>query len=320
MAVTWANHMSRMKLVNLTAVLLSLVFSFALLGQWPAFPTGGAPKMADGTPDLTGPAPVMADGKPDLSGVWAGGGPGGPGGEKGKGKGKGDKGPPPLGEKGGDKGGEKGKGKDKDKGGPPFAAGVIPPGGFLNMGQNMPDGLPYNDAALALRNARLARNSSDHPDAHCLPLNPVQLWFHPQPRKLIQNGREIVMLAEANGGTRQIFTDGRALPNKDDVQPWWYGYSAGKWDGDTLVVESTGFLDDAWIDEQGSPLSNEAHITERIRRPNYGTLEIQVTVNDPKTYTRPWTVTANQRLMADDELIEFVCGENNTSLQHLVTK
>ncbi|MEP6963458.1 MAG: hypothetical protein ABI995_15360, partial [Acidobacteriota bacterium] len=87
-----------------------------------------------------------------------------------------------------------------------------------------------------------------------------------------------------------------------------------------LVVESIGFLDDAWIDENGSPLSNQAHVTERIRRPNYGTLEIEITVNDPKTYTRPWTVTAHQRLMADDELIEFICGENNTSERHLVGK
>jgi hypothetical protein len=192
---------------------------------------------------------------------------------------------------------------------------------FQNMGQSMPGGLlPYQPWALKLRNERLAQNSKDHPDAHCLPLNPVQLWFHPQPRKLIQNAREIVMLAESNGGTRQIFTDGRALPSKDDVQPWWYGYSVGKWEGDTLVVESTGFLDNAWIDENGSPMTNEAHVTERIRRPNYGTLEVEVTVNDPKTYTKPWTVTANQRLMPDDELIEFICGENNTSVKHLVGK
>jgi hypothetical protein len=185
----------------------------------------------------------------------------------------------------------------------------------------MPGGLlPYQPWALNLRNERLAQNSKDHPDAHCLPLNPVQLWFHPQPRKLIQTTREIVMLAEANGGTRQIFTDGRELPKKDDVQPWWYGYSVGRWEGDTLVVESTGFLDNAWIDENGSPITNEAHLTERIRRPNYGTLEIEVTVNDPKTYTKPWTVTANQRLMADDELIEFICAENNTSVPHLVGK
>ena len=192
---------------------------------------------------------------------------------------------------------------------------------FQNMGQSMPGGLlPYQEWALKLRNERLAENSKDHPDAHCLPLNPVQLWFHPQPRKLIQNPREIVMLAESNGGTRQIFTDGRALPSKDDVQPWWYGYSVGRWEGDTLVVESTGFLDNAWIDENGSPLTNEAHVTERIRRPNYGTLEVEVTVNDPKTYTRTWTVTANQRLMPDDELIEFICGENNRSTPHLVGK
>lgn len=126
------------------------------------------------------------------------------------------------------------------------------------------------------------------------------------------------MLAEANGAVRQIFTDGRTLPNKEAVQPWWYGYSVGKWDGDTLVVESVGFRDESWIDENGSPLSNEAHVTERIRRPDYGTLEIEVTVIDPKTYTRPWTVSANQYLMADDELIEFICDENNTSVKHLV--
>ncbi|MEO8100370.1 MAG: hypothetical protein ABI811_21905 [Acidobacteriota bacterium] len=315
--------MPRRNLINLAAVLLSLMFSFALLAQWPAFPTPGAPKLADGQPDVNGPAPVTADGKPDFSGVWSDGSPGEPGGEKGKGKGPGgpggpggkDKGPPPDGKQG------KGKGPDgKGKGPPPLAAGGIPPGGFLNMGASMPGGLPYQESALKLRDQRLARNSADHPDAHCLPLNPVQLWFHPQPRKLIQTTREIVLLAEANSGTRQIFTDGRALPNKDDVQPWWYGYSVGKWDGDTLVVESTGFLDEGWIDEQGSPLSNAAKVTERIRRPNYGTLQIEITVNDPKTYTKPWTVTANQRLMADDELIEFVCGENNTGLRHLVAK
>ena len=194
-------------------------------------------------------------------------------------------------------------------------------GDFKDMGKNQPGGsLPYQPWALELHNQRFENNSKDHPDAHCLPLNPIQLWFHPQPRKLIWSPNEIVMLAEANGGVRQIFTDGRPLPNKDDVQPWWFGYSIGKWDGDTLVVESTGFLDSAWIDENGSPMSNDAHVTERIRRPNFGTLEVEITVNDLKTYTKPWTVTANQTLLANDELIEFVCGENNTVLPHLVGK
>lgn len=298
--------MPRTNVVATAAIVMFLAFSFGIFAQWPSFHTAGAPTLANGQPDLNGPAPKMADGKPDLSGLWGGpgrGGPGGPGGgnDKGKDKGRGaEKGPPPP-------------ANDGSTG--------FPRGMFQNMGQSMPGGLlPYQPWALNLRNARLAQNSKDHPDAHCLPLNPVQLWFHPQPRKLIQNSREIVMLAEANGGTRQIFTDGRTLPNKDDVQPWWYGYSVGRWEGDTLVVESTGFLDNAWIDENGSPITNEAHVTERIRRPNYGTLEVEVTVNDPKTYTRPWTVTANQRLMADDELIEFICGENNTSVPHLVGK
>ena len=297
--------MHRISVLATAAIVTFLAFSCAVFAQWPSYPTPGAPKMKNGQQDLNGPAPRAADGKPDLSGVWSAprGGPGGRGDGKGKGEAKGPGGSPPAPT-------------------PPSGnATGFPLGMFQNMGQNMPGGLlPYQPWALNLRNDRLAQNSKDHPDAHCLPLNPVQLWFHPQPRKLIQNSREIVMLAESNGGTRQIFTDGRTLPSKDDVQPWWYAYSVGRWEGDTLVVESTGFLDNAWIDENGSPLTNEAHVTERIRRPNYGTLEVDVTVNDPKTYTRPWTVTANQRLMPDDELIEFICGENNTSVGHLVGK
>lgn len=297
-----------MKLANFAAVALSLAFSFVLLAQWPAFPTGGT--------DPNGPTPTTTDGKPDFSGLWASGG--GKGKDKGKDFNDKEKGPPPDGAFK-DKGPPP-DGKGKGKGAPP-AAGGIPPGGFLNMGASFPGGLlPYTDAGLALRTARLARNSADHPDAHCLPLNPVQLWLHPQPRKLVQTPGVILMIAEANGGLRQLFTDGRALPNPADVQPWWYGYSVAKWEGDTLVVDSTGFLDNSWIDEQGSPLSNAAHITERIRRPNYGTLEVQITVNDPQFYTSPWAVTATQRLMANEELIEFECAENNTSLQHLVTK
>jgi hypothetical protein len=297
--------MHRINVLATAAIVAFLAFSCAVVAQWPSYPAPGAPKMKNGQPDLNGPAPRAADGKPDLSGVWSAprGGPGGRGDGKGKGEAKGPGGPPPA--------------------PPPPSdnATGFPLGMFQNMGQNMPGGLlPYQPWALNLRNDRLAQNSKDHPDAHCLPLNPVQLWFHPQPRKLIQNPREIVMLAESNGGTRQIFTDGRTLPSKDDLQPWWYAYSVGRWEDDTLVVESTGFLDNAWIDENGSPLTNEAHVTERIRRPNYGTLEVEVTVDDPKTYTRPWTVTANQRLMPDDELIEFICGENNTSVRHLVGK
>ena len=112
------------------------------------------------------------------------------------------------------------------------------------------------------------------------------------------------------------FMDGRPLPN-NDPQPWWYGYSIGRWDGDTLVVETNGFRDDGWLDVNGAPLTDAARMTERIRRVNYGNLEIDVTIDDPKAYTRVWTArTIRQRLMPDDELIEFVCAENEKSSHH----
>ena len=126
-----------------------------------------------------------------------------------------------------------------------------------------------------------------------------------------------MVLYEANGGVRQIFMDGRPLP-RNDPQPWWYGYSVGKWDGDTLVVETTGLRDDGWLDVNGAPLTDAATITERFRRVNYGSLEIQFTVDDSKAYTKPWTVKINQRLLPDSDLIEFVCNENEKSSLHYV--
>ena len=127
------------------------------------------------------------------------------------------------------------------------------------------------------------------------------------------------ILYEANDGRRQIFLDGRPLPN-NDPEPWWYGYSIGKWEGDALVVQTIGFKDRGWIDEEGTPISSAARVTERFRRLNYGTLEIEITVDDPKTFTKPWSFKLDQRLMPDTDLIEFVCAEDNTVLTHLVGK
>ena len=155
-------------------------------------------------------------------------------------------------------------------------------------------------------------NSKDNPDAHCLPMGFLQFHTHPQPRKIVQTPGMILIIYEANSGLRQIFTDGRTLPNKD-AQPWWYGYSIGKWEGDTLVVETTGFTDDIWLDVQGSPLTGEGKVTERFRRPTVGTLEIDITVDDPKAYTKPWTVRINQRLLPDSELIEFICEDRDAT-------
>jgi hypothetical protein len=162
----------------------------------------------------------------------------------------------------------------------------------------------------------MARDSADNPDAACLPLGYMQLHTHSQPRKIIQTNDLIVILYEANAGVRQIFMDGRPAPPKD-AQPWWFGYSRGSWDGDTLVVESTNFRDDGWLDVNGAPLTTEGKLIERFRRVNAGRLEIDVTIDDPKAYTKPWTVRVNQRLLADTDLIEFVCGENERFLPWL---
>ena len=135
--------------------------------------------------------------------------------------------------------------------------------------------------------------------------------FHTQgaPRKFLQLPGLIVILYEASSGIRQIFTDGRPLPN-NDPQPWFYGYSTGKWEGDTLVVQTSGLRDDGWLDIIGSPLTEAATITERFRRVSYGRMEIDITIDDPKAYTKPWTVRHVQEIMPDAELIEFICLEN----------
>lgn len=159
---------------------------------------------------------------------------------------------------------------------------------------------------------RMADNQKDNPDAHRLPMGFMQFHMHPQPRKIIQSPDEMVMIYEANSGLRQIFTDGRPLPN-NDPQPWWYGYSVGKWEGDTLVVETIGFTDLQWLDVNGDPLTDQGKVIERFRRPNFGTLEIEVTVDDPKAYTKPFTVKVQQRIMLNTELIEFICEDRDAT-------
>ena len=144
----------------------------------------------------------------------------------------------------------------------------------------------------------------------------TQFHMQPQPRKIIQTPKVIVILYEANYGQRLIYMDGRALPKQGDPQPWWFGYSVGRWDGDTLVVETNTLrgaeegLFDGWQDVRGTPYSNQAKFTERFRRPMFGKLEIDVTVEDAKAFTKPVTVRINQRVVADEEPIEFVCNEN----------
>ena len=187
---------------------------------------------------------------------------------------------------------------------------------FFELGANMPNGLPFTQWAADLKKQRMAANAKDNPDANCLPMGITQFHMQPQPRKIIQTPKLIVILYEANYGLRYIYMDGRKLPPLGEPQPWWYGYSVGRWEGDTLVVESNNFAGaessqyDGWLDVRGSPYSDQAKFTERFRCPAFGRLEIDVTLDDPKVYTKPFTVRINQRIIVDEEPIEFVCNEN----------
>ena len=258
------------------------VLSPSLVAQWPELRDPAAPRKADGTINLDAPPPRTADGKPDFSGVWRGvAAP-----AAGRGRGNQPPAPPPP-----------------PPPGPPVA-------GFRDAAQNVAGGAPMTPWAQDLLKRRVARNSLDNPEAHCLPFGLVQ--FHTQgfPRKYVQTPKLLVILYETHSGIRQVFLDGRALPKLGEPEPWYYGYSSGRWEGDTLVVESNNFVEDGWLDIIGTPFTDQGKLTERFRRVSYGRMEIDITIEDPKAYTKPWTVRHNQELMPDTELIEFICLEN----------
>jgi hypothetical protein len=187
---------------------------------------------------------------------------------------------------------------------------------FFDFGATLPGGLPYQPWAAALVKERMAAFAKDDPIGLCRPGGLFRFHTFPPPRKVIQLPNLLVILSERDVTYRQIFVDGRALPA--DPEPTWNGYSAGRWDGDALVVESIGFRDDTWIDRNGSPLTSAARVTERFRRPDFGHLQIEVTVNDPKAYSRPWTVTLTQDLAVDTELLDYHCTDNEKSAGRLV--
>jgi hypothetical protein len=187
---------------------------------------------------------------------------------------------------------------------------------FSDIAKEIKDGLPFQKWAADLVKARRAVNNKDDPDGHCQPLGTVKMHLHPYPRKIIQLPGLMVILYERDTVYRQIFTDGRPLPV--DPQPSFYGYSTAKWEGDTLVVQTNGFRDGLWLDISGTPLTDAAQVTERYRRPNFGRLEIDVTVDDPKAYTKPWTIRVNQSRVVDTDLLEFFCTDNEKDAGHLV--
>ena len=265
-----------MRNIALIAALVSILAAEAPGAQWLHYPTAGVPRLPDGKPNLGAPTPRTADGKPDLSGMWQ-------------------------------------------------VANLLPcnddtrvctdlpiSAQFGNIGAGLKEPLPYQEWA----KERIAtKGSADNPYTRCL--GPGGPWMHliPTMKKIVQTPALILLLNEFNTNFRQVFMDGRPLP--DDPNPTWNGYSIGRWEGDTLVVESLGYRDDQWLDAAGSPLTNAAKVTERFRRPDYGHLQIDITVDDPKGYTRPWTVTVDMKVELDTEMLDSNCLENEKDVPHL---
>jgi hypothetical protein len=182
-----------------------------------------------------------------------------------------------------------------------------------------PGELPIQPWAEALTKERMTGSQAgEESNANCLPQGVPRINATPNPFKILQYPDLVVILYEAFNQWRQIFVDGRELPQNPN--PSWLGYSAGKWEGDTLVVDTIGFNGKTWLDQAGHPTTEALHVTERFRRRDMGHLEIRITIDDPKAYTKPWTVTEVMQLVADTELLEFVCNENEKDLVHLRKK
>jgi hypothetical protein len=187
---------------------------------------------------------------------------------------------------------------------------------FFDFGATLPGGLPYLPWAAALVKERQAANAKDDPIGLCRPGGLFRFHTFPPPRKVVQLPNLVLILSERDVTYRQIFVDGRALPA--DPEPTWNGYSVGRWQGDTLVVQTNGLREGTWIDRNGSPLTAAATVTERFRRPDFGHLQIEITVDDPKAYARPWTVTLTQNLAVDTDLLDYHCTDNEKSAGRLV--
>src|SRR3984893_18351469 len=267
--------------------------------QWLKYPTAGAPRKADGKVDMSASPPRMADGKPDFSGIWTTGEPNMP--RPGSLSSPKEAPSPRQPQNSSDSAGDQSNIRASRQ--------------MANIGVDLPGGLPYQPWLVPIVKERTDNLAKDDPHIMCLPDNFLRAYGLPHLLKFVHTTNLLVVLDEINAEYLQVFTDARPLP--EDPTPSWQGYSSGKWSGDTLVIDTTGLRDDTWIDWIGSVLTQAARVREQIRRPDFGHLEIQVTVDDPKAYTKPWTVTLKQRIVVDTELIDEICVENEQSLQHM---
>jgi hypothetical protein len=276
-------------------ILIALIALFAaapasVCAQWLNHPTAGIPRSPDGKPNLTARTPRAADGRPNLSGLW-----------------------------------------QTDSAPREMLARLIPDATngvgeeplsqyFINILSDFQtdEGAPIRPDAAALFLQRAKTFSNASPLSHCLPEGMPLVEMAPAPYKIVQTPGLTLMLYERDTTFRQVYTDGRKLP--DDPQPSWLGYSVGKWDGDTLVVDTIGFNDRGWLDARGHTHSEAMRLTERFHRLDFGHMEVQLTIDDPKTYIRPFTVKVKQRLLPDTDLLESYCAENEKDSHHLEVK
>jgi len=186
----------------------------------------------------------------------------------------------------------------------------------FNMATDTP-GVELKPPYDAIYKGHLEQQGKDRPSGNCLPHSIPDAMLAPTPFKFIHTPTETLILYEEFIDFRQIFTDGRALPT--DPQPGWFGYSVGKWENGAFVIDTRGFNDKSWLDDDGHPHSDALHTIERFRRPDFGHLTMEITIDDPKAYVKPWSANVHFNLLPDTELIESVC-DNNRDPQHMVGK
>lgn len=259
--------------------------------QWIHVPLPGTPRLKDGKADLSAPAPKTAAGNPDFTGIWVYSPP--------------RRTPPQPGA----------------AASPPQAVNPAVPNpatpGRLNNILRKGDEIVFQPWAEALYKQRIENNGVGLPSEHCLPHGPPGGPMIQIPFKILQTPNELAILFEEFNYYRQLLTDGRSLPAQ--MNPTWYGYSVGKWDGDALVVETAGYNDLTWLDVSGYPHSEELRTTERLTRPDFGHLQNEMTIDDPKAYKKPFTLILHFQLQPDTELIEEVC-DNERDARHMVGK
>jgi hypothetical protein len=247
--------------------------------QWIGYPTADVPRKADGSVDMQAPSPLMSSGRPNLSGIWIS-----------------DRTP---------------EGEETPSDGFRLASSRH----MANLGVDLPDGLPYQDWLIPIVEERTNNLAINDPHIRCIPDNFLRAYGLPHMLKFVHTPKIIVVLNEMNAGYRQVFTDGRELP--DSPTPSFQGYSSANWSGDTLIIDTIGVRDDTWIDWNGSVITENAKVREEITRLDYGHMEIKVTVDDPVAYTEPWSATLTQRLVVDAELIDEICLENERFVEHM---